>query len=226
MIRLLPYRLSYPNSRSESKVCYQHGVLHIKQVMTSGMDRLFRKVLYSIIVTILGSFIFASLTPTLEIRAELPPQVSAQLLDEFFPTKNTFIRRPPDASQRDSKQLPPDGSQEDTEPSIATGSTIALTVTVTNLSTGLLPNTYSLSQNYPNPFNASTVIEYTLPEPAWVTLEIYNTLGQRVTTLVDEGKPAGNHSAYWDANHLASGIYFYRMTAGNFRESRKMVLVK
>lgn len=177
------------------------------------MVRIFRSVLYSVIVTILAGFIFASATPLLDIRAETSPLVSARLLGEFYSTNHNLKRVPPKAKP-DTTKL------SDFELNIA------VTVTVTNVATGLLPNSYSLSQNYPNPFNASTIINYTLPEPVWVTLEVYNILGQRVTTLVDEYKFAGEHSVHWDANFVASGFYFYRIRAGNFQKSRKMVLVK
>ena len=107
-----------------------------------------------------------------------------------------------------------------------TGSTLAVTVTVTSLITGILPDAYSLSQNYPNPFNSSTVIQYELPEATWVRLEVYNMLGQAVATLVDGNQQAGFHSYNWNANNFASGIYFYRITAGKFRASKKMVIIK
>ena len=89
-----------------------------------------------------------------------------------------------------------------------------------------LPTNYSLSQNYPNPFNPSTELRYALPRDGRVTLEIYNILGQKVTTLVDEHQRAGYKTIRWDPQDLASGIYLCRLTAGDYTQTRKMVLLK
>ncbi len=90
----------------------------------------------------------------------------------------------------------------------------------------ILPKEYSLSQAYPNPFNPTTTISYGLPEASYVTLKIYNTLGQEVASLVHEQKVAGYYSVEWNASSLTSGMYIYRITAGKFSESKKMQLVK
>jgi len=89
-----------------------------------------------------------------------------------------------------------------------------------------LPTHYALSQNYPNPFNATTIINYQLPVAAYVKLEICNLFGQRLVTLVDCGQQGGNRSVIWDASKFSSGIYFYRLTAGEYTFNRKMVLSK
>ena len=89
-----------------------------------------------------------------------------------------------------------------------------------------LPEGFSLSQNYPNPFNAMTVIRYSLPEPSDVVIEIYDILGRKVETLVNEEQPAGYHQAVWDATDRSSGIYFYSIQAGSHSETRKMLLIK
>lgn len=95
----------------------------------------------------------------------------------------------------------------------------------------LLPNDFSLGQNYPNPFNPETSIQYALPEAGDVKIEVYNVLGQRVKSLVDEFLPAGYHSVTWDGTdnrgvRVASGVYFYRMASGDYNSYRKMLLVK
>jgi hypothetical protein len=84
----------------------------------------------------------------------------------------------------------------------------------------------NLDQNYPNPFNPSTTIRYGLPSMAHVTLSIFNTLGQQVATLVNETQDAGYHDARFDASGLASGVYFYRMQAGNFIQAKKLLLLR
>ena len=88
------------------------------------------------------------------------------------------------------------------------------------------PQTITLAQNYPNPFNPTTTIEYTLATPATVQLEIYNTLGEMVAQPVGGYRAAGTHSVVFDAGDLASGVYLYRLTAGNYSVTQKMVLVR
>jgi|GEM_PF-746805 len=88
------------------------------------------------------------------------------------------------------------------------------------------PQEFSLSQNYPNPFNPTSTIEFTLPAATDVKLEVYNINGQLVSTLVDSRMNAGQHSVVFDASNLASGVYLYRIIAGNFVETRQMTLIK
>jgi Glycosyl hydrolase family 59/Secretion system C-terminal sorting domain/Glycosyl hydrolase family 59 central domain len=88
------------------------------------------------------------------------------------------------------------------------------------------PTSYSLDQNYPNPFNPSTVINYHLPLGSYVTLKIYDDLGREVRTLVDEMKPAGNYKIKFDARNLPSGVYFCRLQAGSYNETKKLMLLK
>jgi hypothetical protein len=92
--------------------------------------------------------------------------------------------------------------------------------------TGEIPTSFSLAQNFPNPFNPTTTIQFSLPQAGDVTLKIYNLLGEEVKTLVNEYKELGNHSVQFNANSLASGIYFYRIQAGSFVETKKMILLK
>jgi hypothetical protein len=95
-----------------------------------------------------------------------------------------------------------------------------------------LPKTIELAQNFPNPFNPTTVISYTLSADAHVMIEIYNGIGQRVATLVDEELPAGRHDARFEGSNLASGVYFYRLTASvagtaaPYIETKRMILAK
>ncbi len=89
-----------------------------------------------------------------------------------------------------------------------------------------LPKAFSLDQNYPNPFNPSTIINYQLPMNSHVTLKLYDLLGQEVKTLVDEMQDAGYRSVELNAHELASGMYYYRLVAGSFSQTRKMLLVR
>ena len=94
-----------------------------------------------------------------------------------------------------------------------------------------LPATVELSQNYPNPFNPTTTISFSLPEAGTVRIEVFNVLGQRVRTLLDGELAAGLHSVVWDGRAdngfaVSSGVYFYRLSTGDVRQSRKMLLLK
>ena len=91
--------------------------------------------------------------------------------------------------------------------------------------------TYGLSQNIPNPFNPATLIEYQLAEPGNVHIVIYNLLGQEIRTLVREEMAQGHYSVLWDGtnemgNQVASGVYMYRMSAGDFTQTQRMMLLK
>ncbi|MEE9552942.1 MAG: T9SS type A sorting domain-containing protein [candidate division Zixibacteria bacterium] len=90
----------------------------------------------------------------------------------------------------------------------------------------ILPTDFILSQNYPNPFNASTLIEYGLPNSSDVTIEIFDILGRKVETLIQGEQQAGYHQVTWDASEISSGMYFYRIQAGKYVETKKMLLLK
>jgi hypothetical protein len=90
----------------------------------------------------------------------------------------------------------------------------------------VLPSEYSLKQNYPNPFNARTTIEYGIPKASYVAIDIFDLLGRKITNLQNGFQPAGYHTVIWDATNQPSGIYFYRIKAGNFDQMRKMLLLK
>ena len=89
-----------------------------------------------------------------------------------------------------------------------------------------LPSGFALLSNYPNPFNAQTVIQYQLPASSSVKLDVYNLLGNKVTTLLDGEEVAGYKSVTWDASEVSSGVYFYKLTAGDYTEAKRMMLVK
>ena len=89
-----------------------------------------------------------------------------------------------------------------------------------------IPTQFDLAQNYPNPFNPSTIIKYSLPKEEKVTLKIYNNVGQLVATLVNELQNAGEHRVTFNAGKLASGVYFYKIEAGAFNQTKKLILMK
>jgi hypothetical protein len=91
---------------------------------------------------------------------------------------------------------------------------------------GLVPGEFSLAQNYPNPFNPSTTIYYSLPKSSNVKLTVFDVLGNEIVTLVNENKLAGTHKMDFNAGYLASGVYFYKLVAGDFTQVRKMTLIK
>jgi hypothetical protein len=102
---------------------------------------------------------------------------------------------------------------------------------VENDTEDMLPTNFTLSQNYPNPFNPVTQIDYYIPKRNHVTILVYNLLGQKIKTLIDEAKPAGQYSITWDGNdtdgsEVATGIYFYYLRADDYVETRKMLLLK
>ncbi len=99
-------------------------------------------------------------------------------------------------------------------------------VTAVNENEFAHPTTFSLAQNYPNPFNPTTQIEFTVPKRSHVALKVFNMMGQEVRTLVDQELQAGRYRKVFDGAHLPSGVYIYRIQAGSFSQTNKMVLVK
>jgi flagellar hook assembly protein FlgD len=96
----------------------------------------------------------------------------------------------------------------------------------------VLPNKVKLGQNYPNPFNPTTTIEFSIPKSEFVTLKIYNLLGQKVATLVNKKQQVGRYQVQWDASPASggqgfpSGIYYYMIRSGDYRQVKKMLLVR
>lgn len=101
-----------------------------------------------------------------------------------------------------------------------------VSTSTTGVAPVLAPREYSLAQNYPNPFNPSTTIRYGLPSRAHVTLTVFNTLGQLVSVLANDEQEAGYHEVRFDGSNLPSGVYFYRMEAGSYIETKKLLLIR
>ena len=90
-----------------------------------------------------------------------------------------------------------------------------------------LPTIFALNQNYPNPFNPRTAIEFSIPKTGYVTLKMYDLLGQEVATLVSDRLTPGNYKYPWDASGFATGVYYYKIEAGGgFIQTRKLLLIK
>jgi flagellar hook assembly protein FlgD len=85
---------------------------------------------------------------------------------------------------------------------------------------------FKLEQNYPNPFNPKTTIKYEIPKSGFVTLQVYDVLGRLVKTLINEKQNAGTYEVEFDGTNLASGVYFYKLTADDFKAVKKMILLK
>jgi flagellar hook assembly protein FlgD len=123
---------------------------------------------------------------------------------------------------------PPDS---DSSRTFVPASSVCVTVVVASGKSESLPKAFSLSQNYPNPFNPETVIKYALPEDCPVELTVYNILGQKVKTLVDEHQSAGYRMVHWngrddEGNEIASGLYFYKIETPEYSDTKKMVLLR
>ncbi|MBP9095419.1 MAG: T9SS type A sorting domain-containing protein [Ignavibacteria bacterium] len=106
---------------------------------------------------------------------------------------------------------------------VVMGDTLLTDIEQTNTT---IPDKFYLSQNYPNPFNPETVISFAVPKSSFVSLKIYNAVGVEMTTLINEEIKSGYYNYKWNGQNLPSGIYYYKMTSGEFTETRKMILVK
>jgi len=107
---------------------------------------------------------------------------------------------------------------------------VTIQSTITNVNSdepdSNIPQEFSLSQNYPNPFNPTTTIEFALPKSEYVTIKVYDLLGKEISTLVSDQISKGNHKIKWNATDFSSGIYFYSIEAGEYKQTRKLVLMK
>jgi len=88
------------------------------------------------------------------------------------------------------------------------------------------PSDFYISQNYPNPFNPTTIINYSVPTRTFVSLKVFDILGREIKTLVNEEISAGNYSVNFNGAYLSSGVYFYTISAGDFKQVKKLILLK
>ncbi len=104
--------------------------------------------------------------------------------------------------------------------------TAVVDITVGVPAANQIPNGFNLAQNYPNPFNPSTTIKFNLSKSSFASLKIYDMLGREVATLISGGLEAGNHEIKWNASNYPSGVYFYKLSAGDYSDTKKMILTK
>jgi len=141
------------------------------------------------------------------------------------PKEYTFIDKPIpnlDPATSDKQPLSYRLKQIDTDGTF----TYSEIVTVETIHASSLPTEFVLFQNYPNPFNPITTIKYSIPGNEYVSLKIYDTLGNEIATLVNGQKEPGNYNLNFDASNFASGVYIYRLKAGNFNSVKKLIIVK
>ncbi len=122
-------------------------------------------------------------------------------------------------------------SADTTSPDTGVVKVVGITYVISDLTDvkqahNTIPENFNLEQNYPNPFNPSTTINYEIPQSSLVSIKVYDDLGREVATLVNGQKSTGNYTVEFNASNLASGIYFYRMQAGNFLSTKKLILLK
>ena len=150
--------------------------------------------------------------------------------------KSTFLSIPPNGFAVDTIRFAPtvvgpiSGALLILSNAPTSPDTVRVTASGVTGATGIahegVPQAFGVKQNYPNPFNPSTTIRYELPKPAIVSLKIYSTLGQLLATLEDAKKEAGYYQVQWNASNVPSGIYFYRLQAGEYTEAKKMILLR
>lgn len=109
---------------------------------------------------------------------------------------------------------------------LSQGAIVRLKYDLTGINNNNAPVGFALTQNYPNPFNPATNIKFEIPKTGFVSLKIFDMIGNEISSLVSESKPPGSYDVSWDASNFPSGVYFYELRAGEFTERKKMVLVK
>jgi len=174
----------------------------------------------------------SNLTDSLNIILMNGNNIALIIADSIFSGTNEFLWRIPSGLQQDSTYKIMISSISNSSLSSISSNYFYITSSITGIKgNNNIVKSYGLSQNYPNPFNPSTTIAYSIPLESQVRIEIYNTIGQRITTLVDGLKKAGNYEIVWNPVNASSGVYFYSINAyGNKGESfytiRKMILLK
>ncbi len=167
-----------------------------------------------------GAVVDSGSGPVLTIRYHLAPeaQIDQELTLDIPKEGLAIVPKRDDGSNR---------PYDDSDVTVIAGQFLITSVQEKSLYT---PTHYFLGQNYPNPFNPETTIPFSLPRSGWVTIEIFNTLGQTVRTLVDYGMPSGSHTSRWDGRsdggkRVPAGLYFYRLQSKDFLQTRQLLLL-
>ena len=179
-------------------------------------------------------FNFAVITGALREAALIGGQKDAPIIyTRFFKTVANKMQLSEGANtgesgnDSDGDGIPFIPEQPDNLPPVfAAEARLELVVTAISKNQDILPHNFKLNQNYPNPFNPTTKISFTLPASSFVKLDIYNIMGQKIATLVNKRMESGSYTVDFNASHFASGMYIYRIQAGTFTETRKMMLIK
>ncbi len=172
------------------------------------------------------SLFWQSLRSLAQIQIDVSPDFSNPIVDQADLLNNNYSLDSLATNQTyfwRVRNIGADGAPL-TDWSVIWSFTIPLNVSIDG--PGLLPATYVLEQNYPNPFAATTTIQYAIPSESHVNLEVFDLLGRRIKTLVDERLSAGRHEARFEESSLSSGVYYYRLTAGDFTDTRSMILMR
>jgi hypothetical protein len=169
----------------------------------------------------------SNITDTVKIELMNENNIVSVIGDTVFSGTNAIQWHVPSNLQPDSTYKVMIFSISNNSLSAVSDTTFTISTGITDINTPVnIIRNYKLSQNYPNPFNPNTVISWQLPKGSNVSLRVFNILGSEVATLVDGYKPAGIYNTEFKASSLSSGIYFYRLQAGSFVETRKMILMK
>ena len=154
----------------------------------------------------------------------------------YFTARPTALTVPPGQIKIDTIRFQPDAARQFKDTlylhNNSPVSLVKLPLSGNGISTSVeqsgkdIPNAFALCQNYPNPFNPSTNFEFRIAEFGFVSVKVFDLLGHEVATLVNEMKHAGSYTVKWDASLLSSGVYFYTLRTGQFRETKRMILMK
>lgn len=139
---------------------------------------------------------------------------------------NSIILRGSSVTSVSNSKLKYEVNKDSSSSIVLSNTTIIMTSVFETKLANSAPSNYQLSQNYPNPFNPSTIISFSIPSKLVVSLTVYDVSGRKVATLVNEELSAGNYACQWNATNVSSGVYFYRIQAGTFRETKKLLLLR
>jgi hypothetical protein len=154
------------------------------------------------------------------IERKQSPQTTFSVLDTVFGAGNTYVDKKVQLSQTYTYRV------KAYSPTAETGYSNEMSLSLTGVKEETLPTEYSIRQNYPNPFNPSTTFTFSLPARSFVSLKVFDVMGREVATIVADNLNAGTYARQWNAATMTGGVYFYRLHAGTFTETRSLILLK